>query len=273
MTYLMGLIIGAVLGLTGAGGSVFAVPMLIMLIALEPQQAIGVSLGAVSLCSAYGVMISIKSRQIMWLPATWFAIVGSLFTPAGTYLNQLISTPILLSSFAILVVIVAARMWRQANQQPNDTTVVRASQPEKSTDNTVLCRVNNFQPFKIGPRCVISMSIAASITGVLSGLFGVGGGFLIVPTLLFLTNISMRQAVATSLFVITLITGSGFISYLVLGNAVSPSLLYQIAAGGMVGMTLGVISSKKIAGPKLQKIFSILMLCMAAVVIKQAINL
>jgi uncharacterized membrane protein YfcA len=269
----MGLIIGAVLGLTGAGGSVFAVPMLMLMLTLEPQQAIGISLGAVSLCSAYGVMISLKSRQIMWVPAMLFAIVGSLFTPAGTYINQLIPTPILLGSFALLVVMVATRMWRQANQQPSDTAVVRASTPEVSTDNTVLCRVNDFQPFKVGPRCIIGMSIAASVTGVLSGLFGVGGGFLIVPTLLFLTNISMRQAVATSLVVITLITGSGFVSYLVMGNAVPSTLLYEIAAGGMVGMTLGVISSKKIAGPKLQKIFSVLMMCVAIVVISQAVNL
>lgn len=272
MTYLMGLIIGAVLGLTGAGGSVFAVPMLMLLLALEPQQAIGVSLGAVSLCSAYGVMISLKSRQIMWLPAMLFAIVGSLFTPLGTFLNQLIPTPILLGGFACLVVIVATRMWRQATQQPNDTEVVRASQPELSSDSTVLCRVNDFQPFKVGPRCITGMSVAAAITGVLSGLFGVGGGFLIVPTLLFLTSITMRQAVATSLVVITLITGSGFISFLWLGNAVSSTLLYQIAAGGVVGMTLGVITSKKIAGPKLQKIFSILMMSVAVVVVSQAVN-
>lgn len=272
MTYILGLIIGTVLGLTGAGGSVFAVPLLIAWLGLPVQQAIGLSLGAVSICALYGVLIRIKSNQIQWLPALVFAGIGSLLSPLGNWLNQFIHPTWLLLGFSILVIIVAFRMWVSAHKLPEQAKEVRASFTINNNDQGAICRLNNNLPFAIGPRCVGGMIIAASVTGILSGLFGVGGGFLIVPTLLFLTGISMTQAIATSMVIISLISGAGFISFLTLGNQLPFEILWQVAAGGLVGMTIGIVSSKKIAGANLQKSFAILMLIMATVIIIQALE-
>jgi uncharacterized membrane protein YfcA len=277
MTYIIGLIIGTVLGLTGAGGSVFAVPLLMALLDLPIQQAIGISLGAVSACAFYGVLIRIKSKEILWLPALVFASIGSIFSPLGNWLNQFIPSFYLLLGFSCLVLIVASRMWISASRQPDQAKLVRASRISTERHQSALCntnisKANNGSPFKIGPRCVAGMAAAAAATGILSGLLGVGGGFLIVPTLLFLTGISMTQAVATSMVIIALVSGSGFISYLTLGNNVPIDILVQVALGGLVGMTLGIMFSKKIAGPSLQKGFSLLMLLMAAIIIFQGID-
>ena len=81
MAIIVGCIIGLVLGLTGAGGSIFAVPLLIILLSLPAQQAIGLSLGAVALSSLLGVFTKIKSGDIQWLPAMVYSVIGSLVAP------------------------------------------------------------------------------------------------------------------------------------------------------------------------------------------------
>ncbi|HEY0892738.1 MAG TPA: TSUP family transporter, partial [Cellvibrio sp.] len=98
----------------------------------------------------------------------------------------------------------------------------------------------------------------------LSGLLGVGGGFLIVPLLLALSAVSMMQAVSTSLFIIALISSSGFMSHLVMSSNNDWSLLGLVAAGGVIGMVLGQAISHKIANALLQQIFaaSLLVVCL-----------
>jgi len=267
MDYLVGLIIGGVLGLTGAGGSVFAVPLLIYLIHLSPQDSIGISLGAVCISSIFGVLTRLKTGQIEWLPAIVYSGIGGIFSPLGVYLNQQINEMLLMVGFSGLVIVVAMRLWLQASRTPLETKTVRSSISEDGADNSALCRTNHNAPFEIGVRCIAGMSAAAIATGVLSGLFGVGGGFLIVPTLLFLTSISIQQAVATSLVVISVVSLSGFVSYLVAGSTVDINLLSHVAIGGVFGMGCGIAVSRYVAGPMLQKIFSVLMLIMAVVTV------
>ena len=265
MSYLVGIIIGTVLGLTGAGGSVFAVPLLMMLLGLPAQLAIGISLGAVSISALYGVLTRLKSKEIQWLPALVFALVGSMTAPLGSWLNRRVDEQWLMAGFTVLVLIVAYRLWKQAVNEPEITLAVRASLEDQEQKGSAICRINNNNPFKIGLPCVLSMSIGAIITGLLTGLFGVGGGFIIVPTLLFLTGISIKQAVATSLVVISCVSLAGFVSFSSTGTTVPYSLLAQVSLGGLMGMTIGVLTSRYVAGPTLQKTFAILMLAMAGI--------
>ena len=263
MVLFVGVIIGLVLGLTGAGGSIFAVPLLIILLDLPAQQAIGLSLGAVAISAMFGGLTKLKSGDIQWLPATVYAVIGGVVAPLGNWANRKIDENILMMSFSGLVVIIAGRMWIQANKNPQQSFIVRASLGDRSDENGAICRLNNNDNFKVGLLCVLGISSGAILTGLLSGLFGVGGGFLIVPTLLFLTGISIRQAVATSLIVISAVSTSGFVSFISAGSEVDTVLLGFISAGGLLGMIVGVLVSKKIAGPTLQQIFSVLMVVMA----------
>ena len=265
MTYVVGLIIGSVLGLTGAGGSVFAVPLLMVLLNMNAQQAMGISLGAVAISALFGVMTKLRSRQIQWLPAVTFLTIGSFCSPLGSWLNRQTNETVLLVGFSVLVVIVAIKLWRQADAHPEQTRVVRSSHSAVVENKAAVCMMNEGKPFQVGPRCIIGIGLSAVTTGILSGLFGVGGGFMIVPTLMFLTNITMQQAVATSLVVISAISGSGFVSYLLLGDPLATAALVQVALGGIIGMMVGSFTSQYIAGPLLQKTFSILMLLVAVV--------
>jgi len=263
MVIIVGIVIGLVLGLTGAGGSVFAVPLLIWLVGLAPSQAIGISLGAVAAGAMFGAVTRLRSGEIQWLPALVYSVLGALVTPAGIWLNQRIDQQWLMIAFGVLVLIIAVRMWLQTVNSPDTTTEVRARVGGDDSDSGAVCRMIDNQPFKIGLPCVLGMSVGAIVTGVLSGLFGVGGGFIIVPTLLFLTGISIRQAVATSLVVISAVGISGFSGFLLSGGSPGWPLLGQVAFGSVLGMLAGVLLSKKISGTGLQRVFVVLMVIMA----------
>ncbi len=257
ISILVGILIGLVLGLTGAGGSIIALPLLILLLNLNPQEAVTVALCAVAASSLFGTLSRLRSDDIVWLPAMMFAIIGSAFTPLGTFLNRLIPESAVLLGFLFVVAIVARRMWRQANLKPEELNISRAQfNSETSETNDPYCRMNQKQSFQFGPRCFVGMLGGASLTGILSGLFGVGGGFIIVPTLMFLTGISIQQAVATSLVIISAVSSSAILTHFFQGTLVTGDLLYLVSAGGLIGMLLGGLIAKKINGAKLQKIFS-----------------
>lgn len=268
LAILVGISIGLVLGLTGAGGSIFALPLLILLLNVAPQDAVSIALCAVAASAIFGTLTRLKSREIEWLPALMFALIGSLFTPLGTLLNQNIPETIILLGFAAIVLMVATKMWRQANAKPEETNVARAQIPKTLMDaDGAYCRMNEKQSFQFGPRCFMGMLGGASLTGVLSGLFGVGGGFIIVPTLMFLTGISIQQAVATSLVVISAVSSTALASYYFQGDLIISPLLYQISLGGLLGMLIGTFIGKKIGGPLLQKVFAVSMVLLSSLVV------
>jgi uncharacterized membrane protein YfcA len=263
-----GIIIGLVLGLTGAGGSIFALPLLILLLNVAPHDATGVALCAVAVSALFGTLTRLKSGEVVWLPAAMFAIIGAIFTPLGTWLNQQLPSTAIIVGFSIIVMLVSYKMWKQASEQPLNTRVPRAQVP-KTLENAdgAYCRMNNKQQFQFGPRCFMGMLGGASLVGLLSGLFGVGGGFIIVPTLMFLTGISIQQAVATSLVIISAVSGSALLSYFLQDALHISPLLGQISIGGLIGMLLGTMIGKKISGPQLQKTFSVAMVILSALVI------
>lgn len=259
MEILVGCVIGIVLGLTGAGGSVFAVPLLVIFLDLPMTQAAGLSLGAVSASALLGVAMKLKSGHIQWLPAIVFATLGSLATPLGAWGGRLLNEMFLLASFGVMVFIIAYRMWRQASDSPDDARVVRAGRTSKEAGAGAVCAMNQHREFKIGLPCVMGLSGGALSTGILSGLFGVGGGFLIVPVLIKLTQISMQQAVASSLVVISIVGSVGFANFVWVNNSIDELLLVKLMLGGFAGMSLGIFISQYIAGPNLQKGFAALM--------------
>lgn len=121
------------------------------------------------------------------------------------------------------------------------------------------------------PRCISGLFTGGLLVGLLSGLFGVGGGFLIVPLLLFVSQVNMMQAVSTSLIVISIISSIGFISHVLLNwhsGAVLPVLwLFWILVGGIIGMYLGQKLTPKIANARLQKIFAVGLALMAVMMV------
>lgn len=102
--------------------------------------------------------------------------------------------------------------------------------------------------------------------GVLSGFFGVGGGFVIVPALVLAGRVPIHRAVATSLLVIALVSGSGVVSLLVSGRPFATGVTILFVAGGVLGMLFGTLVSRRLSGPRLQRVFAAAILAMAVLV-------
>jgi uncharacterized membrane protein YfcA len=112
-------------------------------------------------------------------------------------------------------------------------------------------------------RCALVLTLSGVLTGLLSGLFGVGGGFLIVPALVLAASLPMRRAVATSLLVIAIVGTAGTASHLLAGHPLALAVTAWFVLGGLIGMGLGSRLSRRLAGPQLQKLFATIMVGVA----------
>lgn len=256
LALLIGGLIGLVLGLTGAGGSILAVPLLMGLLHLSLSQASGLSLGAVGLAAWLGVALRFRSGQIQWFLVMVMAAAGALLAPVGQALARTLPENLLLTSFAVLAALIAIRMWRQARQHPEDTRLLRASPELDEGEGGPVCRLTG-RPLYLQSPCVIRLLLAGALAGLLSGLFGVGGGFVIVPMLVLLTSLPMRTSVATSLGVISVVSTVGFGSFL-LHQSLPVSLLLLLVGGAALGMAAGSRVARRVAGPRLQQGFAVM---------------
>ncbi|MCC5797593.1 MAG: sulfite exporter TauE/SafE family protein [Methylophaga sp.] len=274
MFLLTGILIGLVLGLTGAGGSVFAVPLLIMLTGMTVHQAVGLSLGAVAVTALFGCLRAKTRKTMLMLPALLLSISGMLLVPVGQWLGSQLDAMALVIGFAILAILIAIRMWRMAIRNPESSAITRASDLTIDSTQGLLCRLSPNGQFQMRPRCMSGLLIGGAVVGVLSGMFGVGGGFLIVPLLLYLSQVSFRQAVGTSLLVITVISGIGFISFLLMSESAQTlpvNLMLWLMAGGVLGMIFGQLLTDKIANARLQKIFAVALIVIVSLMTLNAI--
>lgn len=258
MAVLIGVLIGLVLGLTGAGGSVMAVPLLMGVLGLSLPVSAGLSLGAVALAALFGVLLRWSSREVVWPLVAVTGAGGILMAPAGQWLAARLPETFLVAAFALLVGVVAVRMWRQAALDPESTCVVRAGGALSQSIEGAACSLSPSGRFEWRWPCMQRLLLVGAITGVLSGLFGVGGGFVIVPMLVLISGLAMPQAVATSLAVIMLVSASGFAGFL--WQQSLPALFWPLAGGALAGMLAGSGLGRLIAGPLLQKMFVVLML-------------
>lgn len=277
MIFIIGIVIGLLLGLTGAGGSVFAVPLLVLLGGLPVAQALGLSLGAVAATTLYASVINLGNKNILWAPAIILALSGALTAPVGQSLGRQLPERGLLMGFSALAIIIAWSMWRSARSHPQDARLVRSGDlGTHISDTGFICPTSPKGQFSLRPRCLSALLLGGLLIGLLSGLFGVGGGFLIVPLLLFLGRVSMVQAISSSLLIIAVISSAGFITHLLLnyqalqehaGAASDWTTFGLIVSGGVIGMFAGQRLSGYIASAILQQIFAVCLLAISLVTI------
>jgi len=248
-----GFIVGISLGLTGGGGSIFAIPLLIYGLHMDMVQAVPVSLIAVAMTAAVGAYFSWRAGLLLWQPITMFASGGIVGAPFGLYFSQYFSQTALLSGFAVLAVIVGFIMWRKSITNPSESSVIRAL-PTRD-DKEPICKLSPDGKLSFTTPCAIILMISGLLTGVLSGLFGVGGGFLIVPILMMVIDLGIHRAVGASLMIITLIGLSGSIST-IFKLEFDLYIMVPFITGSFAGMLFGREIASKIAGPVLQRVFA-----------------
>ena len=226
----IGALLGLLLGLTGAGGSLVALPLLLSL-HLPLRDAIGVSLGAVALTALIGAIPRARQGLVAWQPVLLLSVAGLPGNAAGQWLGRLVPENLLIIGFCSLVLWTAWRLWRTS------------------------CQVRSPGSGTLHSRPLIAIGLGV---GVFSGLMGVGGGFLVVPALLAFTPLGMLAAAATSMAVIALVSGGGFLLYLSGANPPLP-LLAGLALGGAAGVLAGNALAQRLGGRFLQRLFALML--------------
>ncbi len=222
--------IGLSLGLLGSGGSILTVPVLHYLLGQPEKLAIAGSLLVVGLIAAAASLPYARSRQVDWSNVWWFGVPGMAGAWVGATLAHWVPGPVQLALFAGVMLLAAWRMLRGGVVEPAARTPNRA--------------------------IVVAGGLGV---GALSGLVGVGGGFLIVPALVLIAGVPMVSAVGTSLAIIALNAFTGFAKYLDVLESESLDLdwktLLAIAAVGIVGSYAGNRLGRRLPQAMLRRVF------------------
>jgi uncharacterized membrane protein YfcA len=224
-----GALIGLILGLVGGGGSILAVPLLVYAVGVKsPHMAIGTAAVAVALNAATGLVGHHRAGTVKWPCALVFAGTGTIGAALGAELGKATDGARLLALFGGMMIVVGATMLRKRRS------------PEKSD-----VRLRPATARHLLPRLVP----AGLVVGGLAGFFGIGGGLLIVPALIFATGMPLRNAVGTSLVVVTALGLTTAASYAVSGD-VNWWLVAVLLLGGIGGSLAGIALGKLLANKR-----------------------
>ncbi len=246
----LGLVIGVLLGLLGGGGSILAVPALVYGAGVPLVAAIPTSLLVVGISSATALLPRLRKGQVQWRLAGVFGTAGAVSAFAGAAVNRLLDSRLVLVGFAVLMVVAGVRMLHEQATAGGDCAL---------PDGGINWR-----------RCLPKAIGSGVVVGFLTGLFGVGGGFLIIPALVLLLGLPMTAAVGTSLVIIVVNSIAGFAAHA--GDA---TLDYGIAGAFTLAAVAGSLAASRIAtrlpAKGLRRAFAYLVFAVAAFVIIQAV--
>jgi uncharacterized membrane protein YfcA len=238
----LSLLIGVSLGLLGGGGSILTTPILIYALDVEPKAAIATSLLVVGITSAAALVSHARAGNVEWRTGLIFGLAGMAGAAGGGWVAGFISADLLLLLFAGMMLATAVAMFRGRKQPPTEAEGKAIQVPKVVAEGLVV--------------------------GVVTGLVGAGGGFLVVPALALLGGLPMKKAVGTSLLVIALKSFAGFA-----GHAAHVTIDYKLAAlvatSAVAGSFIGSRLADRIPAELLRKGFAIFVLVMAVFVLYQ----
>ena len=265
LSILLGLFVGFVLAITGAGGAILSLPLLVFFLDLKMIDAAPISLMAIMLSAGFAAGLGLKSGIVRYKAATLLATFGMLCAPLGVYVAHQLPEKVLAILFSFVLLTVSIRSF-QKFKTPTLLIGDDCDDPNGCDENDKeepACAVNpaTSRLFWTAP-CTKRLILTGGFSGFLSGLLGVGGGFIIVPTLHSISNLETKMIVATSLAVIALVSMASAFSYA--GNG---AILWNIAipfvSATLGGMLLGRLLHTKIPSHISVLIFSILSLIIA----------
>ena len=237
--------IGLVLGLLGSGGSILTVPVLVYLAGQPDKVAIAESLAIVGAIAAVGAVPYARQKLVDWHSVLYFGVPGIVGTYGGAALAKWIPGAVQLALFAVVMILAAGLMFRGRKEVPEGEERER-------------------QPLWL-------IGIEGLLVGVLTGLVGVGGGFLIVPALVLLGGLSMRLAVGTSLLIIAAKSAAGFFKYTDVlaetGQHVDWQLIGLFAAIGIAGSFVGNALSQRVPQAQLKRGFAVFLVVMGVFIL------
>jgi hypothetical protein len=247
--YFLALVIGLSLGILGGGGSILTIPIFIYVMGFAPKQAIAMSLPVVGATSLLGAIGHWREGNVDWRAAVVFGALAMAGARLGAEVAKSVPGFVQLSLLGIVMLIAAAMMLRPR----------RDVSPSTASES------------RTGARRALSVAATSGAglgVGVLTGLVGIGGGFLFVPSLVLLARLPMKTAVGTSLFVIALSTVAASAGYR--GQAAIPwNVVVIFTAVAVVGILAGTRLVRHVSQPTLRRSFAYFLFVIAAFILYQ----
>lgn len=237
----LSLLIGVSLGLLGGGGSILTTPILIYGLGVEAKAAIATSLLVVGVTSLAGLVSHARAGNVEWRTGLMFGGAGMLGAWMGGMIAAYLSATILLTLFAGMMLATAVAMLRGRNE-------VEAGAPQAAW----------------------LVLVEGVVVGLVTGLVGAGGGFLVVPALTLLGGLPMKKAIGTSLLVIALKSFAGYAGHAA-HVTVDLELAAMVSASAVTGSLFGSALAKRVAADTLRRGFAVFVLVMAVFVLYQQI--
>ena len=295
---LIGVGVGVVVGALGAGGGILAVPVLVFLLHQEPHAATASSLVIVGLTAAVSIVHHARCGHVAWREGSIFAGVSVVGAVVGSRLSALVPTHVLLLLFGLMLAVIAVLMARRARatrreEQQNPVAEEAHVPPLDHHDDPVLDAPGPDRVLTADgheqihgasepahpsshtrptgrPRVPVVVA-SALFTGMLTGFFGVGGGFVVVPMLVIALGLAMRRASGTSLLVMIVASAVSLLSRIGTDVAIDWAVTFAFAAGSMLGGALGGPLSAKARPSTLTWIFAGLLAAVSAVTLLEAL--
>lgn len=240
-----GLAIGLAVGALGGGGSVLAVPVLVYVLGESVPEATTGALLVVAAGALAGTLGHARAGRVCWRHVGFFAVAAVPGIVVGTVASGAVSGSLLLAGFALVMLVAARATWRKS-----DVVAVDEAPPGDGG----ACPPLRWQRNLLGGAAV----------GVATGFFGVGGGFLVVPTLALGLAFTMRAAVGTSLAIVTGVAAFGFVTHLAAGRGVDAQVVLAMTGACVVGALLGSAIAGRLPQQALARGFSALVTVVAA---------
>jgi uncharacterized membrane protein YfcA len=261
---ILGLTVGIILALTGAGGGILAVPLLVFGAGLSMADAGPIGLLAVGLAATLGAMMGLKSGTVRYKAALLVAGAGIVCSPFGLWLAQRTPNRPLSVAFSVVLMYVAFRVFQRSMPAPAKSMTRGKESPPPCQMDVNRGKLNWTAP------CARALALSGIVAGGLSGLLGVGGGFVMMPALQRYTDLTTQSALATSLAVIALVSISSVITSAATGH-LQWAIALPFSMGALVGMIGGRLAASKLSGPHLQKAFAIVSAVVAVALFVKAV--
>lgn len=247
-----GLFVGILLGLTGGSGGILALPILMLALGYNFEEAKPIALFSIALSASWAALEGIKKGIVRYRAAIFMAMIGVAFAPFGLWLANYIAVEIVLSLFTLLLIYTSIQMWNKSKQQivEHDRSITP-------------CQINQ----KTGrlawtSTCFQHLTLLGGSSGLLSGLLGIGGGMIIVPGMKSMSNVQLHSIVATSLTVVALVSLSTLCLISYQGLNLHPHS-YPFILFTLIGLVLGRQLISYIPAKHLQRLCAILLMLSA----------
>ena len=226
----LGFLIGLSLGALGGGGSILAVPALVYAAGQTPKHATTTSLVLVAVTAVIGIVPHWRAGRVRFAAGAIFGLAGIGGSLLGSHWNKAANPNVLLLAFSGLMLVAAYGMWRRVTAAPKTEMLQSVGAAAAPTASPTSVRID--------PMTTLKVIVAGTIVGFLTGFFGVGGGFVIVPALVLALGFSMPEAIGTSLLVITINSAVALTTRLQAG-AIEWATVIPFTIASLLGVIVG----------------------------------